>query len=121
MILFFKVARLDNALEKLQMNLASSHQKHKTEVLKLEEFIKGLEQDVNEARRHSKAQEQELLKRDDIIARKQAEIKATEEQVASRVEEVERLEGGLREIKVELGNSQHDCRQTQNQVCDRQI
>ena len=98
------------------MNIASSHQRQKTEVLKLEDRLRSAQHDCLEAKKHGKSLDQELTHKEDVLSRSQTELKVAREELVAKVGEIERLEGVIRDTKVELSASQRDHRQAQNMV-----
>ena len=82
------MSRLEANLQQLQLNLASSHQKHKTDVIKLQEQIKMFDSDLNEAKKLCKTLENELASRDDALTRSQTDLRSTRDDVANKNEDV---------------------------------
>ena len=85
---FPQIGRLEANLQQLQLNLASSHQKHKTDVVKLQEQIKMFDGDLSEAKKLIKTLEHELASRDDALSRSQTDLRTTRDEISGKNEEV---------------------------------
>lgn len=70
------------------MNIASSHQRQKTDILKLEDRLRCCQHDYSETKKYSKSLEQDLARKEDALSRSQAELRATKEEVTCKVDEV---------------------------------
>ena len=81
-------ARLEGAIQQLQVNFASAHQKHKTETIKMEETSKTLEQDLHDSRKHLEIVKDDLSSRIDDIHRLEVELKSSREEGEQKREEV---------------------------------
>ena len=75
------------------MNLASSHQRHKTEVLQLQDRVKGHELEIGEQRSAINQLERDLAAQTNTLARSQAELHHAQEDANTKAEEVS-LAGG---------------------------
>ena len=75
------------------MNLASSHQRHKTEVLQLQDRVKGHELEIGEQRSAINQLERDLAAQTNRLARSQAELHHAQEDANTKAEEVS-LTGG---------------------------
>ena len=83
-----QASRLESSLQQLQMNLAASHQRHKTEVLQLQDRIKGLELDVGEQRTTTNQLERDLASHTKMLSRSQMDLQHAQEDGLTKVEEV---------------------------------
>lgn len=79
---------MEGTVQQLQMNLASSHQKHKTEMSRVEEQVRTFDQDCGDLRRQTKSMEQEVKRKDDIIKKADNDLQLCRKDVESRIEEV---------------------------------
>jgi len=70
------------------MNLASAHQRHRTEAVKYQEQLKNIQEDLATVKRQNKQLEQEVYKRDDQLSRSQTDLKMTREDLTSKTDEV---------------------------------
>ena len=68
--------------------MASASQKHRTEILHLEELIKAMDKEVTEGKRQIKSLEQEISYRDNQICRIKADFKTANEETAMKVDDV---------------------------------
>ena len=86
--LYSQASRLEGTVQQLQMNLASSHQKHKTEISRLEESVRTLDRDAGELRRQLKSAEQDVTRKDDIIKKTDSDLQSCRKEVEAKVGEV---------------------------------
>ncbi len=84
-------ARLEGAIQQLQVNFASAHQKHKTEAIKMEDTSKTLEQDLHDSRKHLEIVKDDLSCRVDDIHRLEIELKSSREECEQKKDEVSLL------------------------------
>ncbi len=76
------------------MNLASTHQKHKTDVAKFEEQVRELESDLSGARRQAKRAEQEVIQREEAFSRSQTDLQCAREETTLKGAEVGHADSG---------------------------
>ena len=84
----FQIGRLEQNLQQLQLNLASSHQRHKTEMQRLDDQVRHLEHDLSDAHKHCNGLTQEVARKDDIIKRNEGDIKSAKDDISAKVDEV---------------------------------
>ena len=75
-------------MQQVQMNLASEHQKHKTDVLKLEEQACGLEHELANSTKRGRTLEQDMARQGDTITRLENDHKVLREDIGNKVDEV---------------------------------
>ena len=76
-------------VEQLQLTMASSYQKHKTEAIKLTEQIRLLEVGLDEAKKYAKGLEQQIIKKDEALGLGEIQLQATQSDLLARTHEVD--------------------------------
>ena len=87
-VLYVQVSRLESSLQQLQMNLASSHQRHKTEVLQLQDCVKGFELEIGEHRSVTNRLEHDIASHTNMLSRCQTDLHQSQDDVLTKTEEV---------------------------------
>ena len=70
------------------MNFASAHQKHKTDMIKMEETNKTLEADLLDAKKHVEFLQGDLADKGEQLIRANIEITSHKDDIKSKTEEV---------------------------------
>ena len=70
------------------MNFASAHQKHKTDMIKMEETNKTLEGDLLDAKKHVDFLQGDLADKGDQLTRANIEITSHKDDIKHKTEEV---------------------------------
>jgi ribosomal protein L7/L12 len=83
-----QVSKLEANMEQLQLTMASAHQKHKTEAVRLTEQVRLLEAGLDEAKKYSKTLEQQLIKKDEALGLSEIQLQATQSDLLARSHEV---------------------------------
>ena len=79
---------MEQNLQQLQLNLASSHQRHKTEIQRLDEQVRSLETDLGDTRKHNSSMETEAGRKEEVIRRQELDIKSARDDINAKVDEV---------------------------------
>ena len=98
------------------MNVASMHQKHKMEVLKMQELVKQRDTECSRLKTQVRQVESDLNRKVDALTRVETELKLAHGEVASRQEDVDRLESSVKDMKAEVSSVQKENRQLENQI-----
>lgn len=79
---------MEQSIQQLQLNLAASHQRHKSDTNQLQDQLSSLEAELRQAQALVQALQTELMRREDQIKQNEAEISALRKDIASKVDEV---------------------------------
>ena len=87
-VYYIQIDRLEQNCGQLQLNLSSSHQRHKQEVGQLEEHISKIDAQMRQSQARGTALEQEIKRKEDQIKRNETEIKSCRQDITNKGEEV---------------------------------
>ena len=88
LIYVFQVQKLEKNSQQLQMNLASSHQKHKTDLVKLEDQIRSRDSEIADSRRRVQDLEEQIIRKEDTIRKSESDLLVTRDDVKAKCDEV---------------------------------
>ena len=114
-----EISRLETSLQQLQLNLASTHQKHKTEAVKLHEGVKQRDNDLTKVKSHSRQVETELNRKIDSLTKIEAELGMTRDENLTKQDDIDRLEHVIKDMKAEVADAHKDGRQLENQLTEQ--
>lgn len=92
-ISLLQIDRLEQSIQQLQLNLASSHQRHKHDTNNMSEQLSTLESALHQTQARGQALEQELNRREDQLKQNEADIKSCRDDIVNKMEEVSILYG----------------------------
>ena len=87
-IYLFQIDRLEQSIQQLQLNLAASHQRHKSDTTRLQDQMGTLEAGLHQSQARGTALEQELTRREEQLKQNEADIRACRADIAQKTEEV---------------------------------
>lgn len=90
--MIIQIERLEEAITQHQQNQAAEVQGHQTTVIRLEERLHSLENDLALAGKRAKGLEEDLQRRGDTIMRLEADVKVLKESLSNKVEEVSQIQ-----------------------------
>lgn len=95
----FQCSRLEGAIQQMQVNFASTHQRHKTEMVRLEETNKNQEAELVDCRKHIELLKEEITDKNEQLNNAVKEIASHKEDLKAKAEEVRLRTGQLRKAQ----------------------
>ena len=89
--IILQIDRLEQSIQQLQLNLASSHQRHKNDTNRLQDQLSNVEVDLRQSQARGLAMEQELRHRDEQLKQNEGEIKMCRDDIVNKTSEVSYL------------------------------
>ena len=86
--IIIQIEKLEQTVQQLQLNLASAHQRHKSEACRLEEQATSLQRQLEQTQTNLHESQCQVNDRDEQIKRGEAEIASCREDIRSKVDQV---------------------------------
>ncbi|XP_077349037.1 uncharacterized protein LOC143997335 isoform X1 [Lithobates pipiens] len=109
------IEELEKTLRSLQMEILTSQQKHKLDVVGLEQQVAHLQAELTGARRICAQKDQAISKRDDLLRKSEGDLLQAKEGIKEKAAEAEHLDSLVKQLEERIQDAQKKMNQKEKE------